>query len=196
MRVKICGITTLEDALAACEAGADAIGFVFYPKSSRYISASAARRITSVLPPFIKKIGVFVNEKCEIIDNICREAKLDMAQIHFEMDEACEAKLQTAMLRVVRAKEREDVMKHAGEYRLIDAFVDGYGGEGKRLDLGWFDGADVEHIILAGGLDAAMLDEVKRRGFYGVDVSSALEASAGRKDPIKMREFVKAAKCR
>jgi phosphoribosylanthranilate isomerase len=194
MRVKICGITNYEDATIAIENGADALGFIFYPNSPRYITPKEAKAICALLPPFVQKIGVFVNESPKTIDKICKKVKLNLAQLHFEVDEDFISKLKTPHLKVIRAKEKSDISKYEGEYRLIDAFVKNFGGEGKSVDLSWFDGVDCSKIILAGGLNATMLDAIKRFGFYGVDVNSGVEASHGKKDAQKIDEFLKRAK--
>lgn len=194
MRVKICGITNLKDALQAVDAGADALGFVFYHKSPRYITPSAAKKIIDKLPPFIERVGLFVNEGVETIDTICRYADISRAQIHFDVDEASLDVIGLPTLAVVRAKEPEDVHKFKERYRLVDAYSEVYGGTGKRLNLEWFEGVDCSKIILAGGLDAENVSEVRKLGFYGVDVSSGVELMKGQKDPIKVKQFIANAK--
>ncbi|MDR1285853.1 MAG: phosphoribosylanthranilate isomerase [Campylobacteraceae bacterium] len=194
MRVKICGITSLEDALTAINAGAEAIGFIFYPKSPRYITPKEAKKISALLPPFVQKVGVFVNETPKCIDKTCEKAKLNLAQLHFDVNKKFLSKLKTPYIKVVRAKQKSDVLKYEDEYRLIDAFTDNFGGEGKSIDLSWFDGVDCSKIILAGGLCADMLDGIKHFGFYGVDVNSGVELSYGKKDAQKVYDFVKSAK--
>lgn len=194
MRVKICGITNLKDALQAVDAGADALGFVFYHKSPRYITPSAAKKIIDKLPPFIERVGLFVNEGVETIDTICRYADISRAQIHFDVDEASLDVIGLPTLAVVRAKEPEDVHKFKERYRLVDAYSEVYGGTGKRLNLEWFEGVDCSKIILAGGLNPENVSEVRKLGFYGVDVSSGVELMKGQKDPIKVKQFIANAK--
>jgi phosphoribosylanthranilate isomerase len=196
MKVKICGITNLDDALCACEAGADAIGFVFYGKSPRLIAPKTALSISEKLPPFVKKAGLFVEQTPQEIDEICAEAKLDLAQIHAEADDSFFARLKTPFLRVIRARKREDLERFGDEYRLIDAFTEGYGGEGKRLPLEWFEGVCRSKIILAGGLKAELLSAIKPLGFYGIDVSSGVEKIRGVKDRALIAQFLRAAKSR
>ncbi len=190
MRVKICGITSYDDAMMAIEAGAHALGFVFYEPSPRYIEPSLARKIIAKLPPFVEKVALFVNEDASRIDEVCAFTKATLAQIHFEAPQELYEKLKTPYIKVVRAAKREDVRLYEGEYRLVDAYCEGYGGSGKRLNLEWFDGVDCSKIILAGGLDAANVQEAKRYGFYGVDVSSGVEKHKGVKDPKKVKEFI------
>ncbi|WP_067177087.1 phosphoribosylanthranilate isomerase [Sulfurospirillum sp. UCH001] len=194
MWVKICGITNLEDALCALNAGADALGFVFYPKSPRYITPENAKNIAEQLPMTVKKIGLFVEASPEEIGAVCKEAHMDMAQIHFEVDDAFWSALKVPYLRVVRAKETSDIEEYKGLIRLIDAHVEGYGGAGQRLDLSWFEHADCENIILAGGLSPENVEQVKPLGFYGVDVSSGVERAKGLKDHEKVEMFLKRAK--
>ncbi len=194
LRVKICGITNLEDALTAIEYGADALGFVFYNKSPRYITPQDAKTIIDKLPPFVEKVGLFVNVDVATVNNICKEAGITLAQIHFEVDEEFLSSIDVNVLPVVRAKCQKDVHKYAQNYRLVDAFCEGYGGEGKRLNLEWFEGVDCSKIILAGGLTANNLNEVKKYGFYAVDVSSGVELSKGKKDKQKIENFISNAK--
>ncbi len=194
MRVKICGITNLRDALQAIEAGADALGFVFYEKSPRYISVEDAREIVSVLPPFVERVGLFVKETTEVIDQVCLESGMSLAQIHFDVDEDFLQRLQIKSLPVVRAACRQDIEKFSDRYRLVDAFCEAYGGSGKRLNLEWFDEVDCSQIILAGGLTVENINELAPYGFYGADVSSGTEADKGIKDPHKVEQFIKHAK--
>ena len=194
MRVKICGITNLQDALHAIEMGADALGFVFYEQSPRYISVEDARDISAQLPPFIERVGLFVNEESKKIDDIVRQSSMSLAQIHFDVDELFLDSIESKTLPVVRAKRREDIEQFAGQYRLVDAYCEAYGGSGKRLNLEWFDGMDCSQIILAGGLSADNLSTLEGYGFYGVDVSSGTEAQKGIKDPKKVESFIRNAK--
>ena len=194
MRVKICGITNLEDALCAIEAGADALGFVFYPESPRYISVDTAAEIISELPPFVEKVALFVNETPERIRTICLESGCTLAQIHFDVEDDFFPAVGYPTLRVARARKPEDITAHANQYRLIDAYCEAYGGSGKRLNIEWFENVDCSKIILAGGLDPDNVASLKPYGFYGVDVSSGVEASHGKKDPRKVRRFVEEAR--
>ncbi|MAD42875.1 MAG: N-(5'-phosphoribosyl)anthranilate isomerase [Arcobacter sp.] len=192
MKVKICGITNLEDALDAINAGANALGFVFYDKSPRYIDPFEARKIVDKLPPFIQTIGLFVNEPNSFINQVCINAKMQTAQI-IDDDTFTDFKtLDSRYIKVLRAKNKDDISEVQDEYILVDAFVDGYGGEGKRLALEWFKDIDCSKMILAGGLNSSNLKELSGFNFYGVDVSSGVEASKGKKDKQKMIDFIKA----
>jgi len=194
MRVKICGITNLEDALTCVENGADAIGFVFYEKSPRYISAKDAKAIIDKLPPFVERVGLFVECEAEEVNHISKVAGISLAQIHFEAKKSFYDELDIEHIKVIRAKNRDDISKYSDEFRLVDAYVESYGGEGKRLDLDWFKDVDCSKIILAGGINSDNLKEISSFGFYGVDLSSSLEKSKGKKDRMKIENFMKAVK--
>jgi len=193
MRVKICGLTNYDDAMYASEAGADALGFVFYKKSPRYISFEETAKIIEKLPPFIQKIGLFVENTKEEIEQGAKISGIDIAQIHFDASEEFLNSIDFKTLQVIRAKSRIDILKTCG-YRLIDAYSESYGGSGKRLNLEWFNGLDCSKIIIAGGLTADNLEQLRGYGFYGVDVSSGVEAIKGKKDYQKVKDFIKNAK--
>jgi len=190
MRVKICGITNLKDAMDAINAGADALGFVFYPKSARYIEPAVARDIIKQIPPFVQSVGLFVNETAQTVNHISKISQIDLAQIHFEADETFYKELEVKAIKVVRAQSQEDLQLYNNEYRIVDAFVPEYGGEGKRLNLDWFKDIDCSRIILAGGLTANNLEELKGFKFYSLDVSSGVEVKKGLKDKQKMINFI------
>lgn len=194
-KVKICGITNLSDALVACEVGADALGFVFYRKSPRYIEPTKAKEIAQKLPPFVKKVGLFVNETPEFINEIMKKSYMDLAQIHFEVSQKFLDKLEYPYVEVIRAKSKNDIANLPKDrYFLVDAFVTSYGGEGKRVELSWFDEVDCSNIILAGGLNEKNIKEINRYDFYGVDVSSGVEKEKGIKDHNKIKNFINLAK--
>jgi len=192
-RVKICGITNLEDALAAISLGADALGFVFYPPSSRFIAPEIAAQIIAKLPPFVEKVGLFVNTEADTVNLTCKEAKLTLAQIHWDASEVFYAALDVPYLPVVRVTCKEDLTRFCGQYRLVDAFVEGYGGKGKRIEENWFEGMDCSKMILAGGLEPEHLKALRPFGFYGYDVSSGVEETKGKKSYEKMAKFLKEA---
>ena len=193
MRVKICGITNIDDALEAVNAGANALGFVFYEKSPRYVDPIKAKEIIKQLPPFVQSVGLFVNDVSSKVDFICKMCGINMAQIHFEANEQFYKSLTTKHIKVVRVKNKEDLQIYKDEYRIVDAFVESYGGEGKRINLSWFDGIDCSKIILAGGLNISNIKELKGYNFFALDVSSGVELSKGIKDKNKMNEFIKMA---
>ena len=193
MRVKICGITNLEDALDAINSGADALGFVFYEPSPRYIKPIDARNIVEELPPFIQSVGLFVNETTEFINKISKESKMQLVQIIDDENIVNYDKLEVKHLKVLRVRNKEDLQNLKDEYYLVDAFVDEFGWAGKRLALDLFKNIDCSKFILAGGLNKDNLKELNNFGFFGVDVSSAVEKEKGKKDKNKMSQFVKAA---
>lgn len=190
MRTKICGITSYKDAMIAIHAGANALGFVFYKKSPRYITPIKAKEIIDALPPFIEKVALFVNEDAETINNICHTIGATLAQLHFDVADELLHKLTTPFIRVIRAKSPEDINRHKDEYRLVDAYCEGYGGAGKQINLQWFNDIDCSKIILAGGLNPTNVTSLKKYGFYGVDVSSGVEISYGIKDAHKVKKFI------
>ncbi|MFZ2890104.1 phosphoribosylanthranilate isomerase [Sulfuricurvum sp.] len=194
MRVKICGITNYNDAINAIDVGADALGFIFYPESPRYISPEDAKTIIEKLPPFIEKVALFVNETPDFIHSICLETGCTLAQIHFDVEDDFFTQVNFPTLRVIRAQKRDDILEYSEEYRLIDAFCESFGGAGKRLNIEWFEGIDCSKIILAGGLDPDNVASLTSYGFYGVDVSSGVEASKGKKDHSKVTAFIQKAK--
>jgi len=192
-RVKICGITNLEDALVAIEAGADALGFVFYEKSPRFVTPDVVKEIVDKLPPFVERVGLFVNCEAAEVNQIMRDCNLSLAQIHFDAPEAFYDALEIKYIKVIRAKSKEDIL-NSQEFRLVDAFVESFGGEGQRIDPSWFEGVDCSHIILAGGLNRQNVAQMSQFGFYGVDVSSGVEKTKGKKDRIKVASFIKEVK--
>ena len=194
MRTKICGITSLSDAMMAIDAGTNALGFVFYKKSPRYISPINAQKIISQLPPFVEKVALFVNEEAKDIDEICKISGATLAQLHFDVSEEVCSALQTPYIRVTRAKCRQDILEYKDEYRLVDAYCEAYGGAGKRINIEWFKDIDCSKIILAGGLDSTNVSALNEYGFFGVDVSSGVEISHGKKEAQKVRDFINNAK--
>jgi len=194
LRIKICGITSLKDAQATIEAGADALGFVFYKKSPRYITADNAKEIISHLPPFVEKVGLFVNEDAETINAVAKASGITLIQLHFDVtEELCDA-LELPYIKVIRAQGPDDIEKEQNTYRLVDAYCEAYGGSGKRLNLDWFKDIDCSKIILAGGLSPENVSECLPYGFYALDVSSGVESAKGIKDPLQVSEFIHNAK--
>lgn len=193
MRVKICGITNLSDALNAINAGASALGFVFYKPSPRYIEPQKALEIVEKLPPFVQSVGLFVNENEEFINSVCKASKMQLAQIIDDENSLNYEKLETKYIKVLRVKDKKDLENLNDDYYLVDAFVDGFGGMGKRVNLELFSNLDCSKFILAGGLEKNNLKELNGFGFFGVDVSSAVEIEKGKKDKQKLIEFIKEA---
>ena len=190
MRTKIWGITSYEDAMIAIEAGADALGFVFYEQSPRYVTIPQAKSIIEKLPPFVEKVALFVNVNSSTINETCKEVGATLAQLHFDADEQTYSELTIPHIKVIRAKSKEVILNYSDEYRLVDAYCEAYGGAGKRINIEWFEDIDNSKIILAGGLDSTNVDSLKKYGFYGVDVSSGVEKSHGIKDSKKVKDFI------
>ena len=193
MRVKICGITNKQDAHNAIKAGASALGFVFYKPSPRYIEPNVALEIVNSISPFVQSVGLFVNETTDFINKTCKESKMQLAQIIDDENIVDFFKLEVKYLKVLRVKSKEDLNSLKDDYSLVDAFVDEFGGAGKRVALEWFKDINCSKFILAGGLNSQNLKEIDGYGFFAVDVSSAVEKQKGVKDNQKMIDFVKAA---
>jgi phosphoribosylanthranilate isomerase len=203
-KVKICGITNVEDALAAVEAGADAVGFVFHHASPRRVTADMVKRIVAQLPPFVLPVGVFVNEDVKIVRDWMDDCGLAVAQLHGDEATAYCDLLGRPVLKAIRLKDRGSLLALA-EYKgrsrvrgfVLDAFSTvSYGGTGQVTD--WALAAEAARsapVILAGGLTPENVAEAIRRVKpYGVDVSSGVESDPGKKDHAKMRAFINAAK--
>ena len=191
MRTKICGITSFDDAMIAINAGANALGFVFYEKSPRYVTPEQAKKIIEKLPPFVEKVALFVNENPQSINEICYASGATLAQLHFDVTKELTNQLTIPFIKVVRAQKQEDILLYSDEYRLIDAYCEAYGGAGKRINIEWFENIDCSKIILAGGLDSLNVASLKKYAFYGVDVSSGVEISHGKKDAQKVEDFIR-----
>jgi phosphoribosylanthranilate isomerase len=198
-RVKICGITRLEDALFAIEQGADALGFVFYEKSPRYISPSDAANICNQLPVFVERVGLFVNEVASTVEDITKQVGLTLLQFHGIEDEAYCARFTTNYMKAIRVKDRQDVITAFRQYPssrtiLLDTYVAGVpGGTGQSFDWNVIPVDKVSRVILAGGLSA---DNVKNAIVqlqpYGVDISGGVEAAPGIKSFDKIQSFIAA----
>ncbi|MNE27744.1 N-(5'-phosphoribosyl)anthranilate isomerase [compost metagenome] len=198
VRIKICGITRVEDALAAAEAGADAIGLVFYPKSPRAVSVHQARAIIAALPPFVTTVGLFVDaSRCEL-NEILDAVPLDVLQFHGdESAEACSG-YHRPYLKALRMKPGDDIAARVAEYPaaagiLLDTYVEGVpGGTGKAFDWSLIPAGLSRPIVLAGGLDAGnVAAAIAQVHPYAVDVSGGVEASKGIKDAEKIRSFIR-----
>ncbi|WP_115297472.1 phosphoribosylanthranilate isomerase [Ectopseudomonas mendocina] len=198
VRSKICGITRVEDALAAVEAGADAIGLVFYAKSPRAVSVEQAAEIVQALPPFVTSVGLFVNMPREQLLAVLQQVPLDLLQFHGDESPAeCEG-YGRPYIKALRVRPGENVAAAMAPYAgargiLLDTFVEGVpGGTGAAFDWSLVPQGVARPIILAGGLEAhnvaAAIRQVRP---YAVDVSGGVEASKGIKDAGKIRAFVK-----
>ncbi|KIQ31910.1 MULTISPECIES: phosphoribosylanthranilate isomerase [Pseudomonas syringae group] len=199
VRSKICGITRIEDALAAVEAGADAIGLVFYAKSPRAVSVQQARAIIAALPPFITTVGLFVNaSRCELNETLDAVA-LDMLQFHGdETPEECDG-YHRPYIKALRVKAGDDIEQVCRAYRnargiLLDTYVEGVpGGTGETFDWALIPSELSKPVILAGGLTSANVAQaIAQVKPYAVDVSGGVEKGKGIKDREKILAFMSA----
>ncbi|NBV21179.1 MAG: phosphoribosylanthranilate isomerase [Proteobacteria bacterium] len=202
-KVKICGITRLSDALAAVEAGADALGFMFFAGSKRHVDPAAAAQIIRALPPFVAKVGVFVNATAETVRATVAECGLDTLQFHGE--ETPEFCRQFAPLKVVKAFRIQNTASlnplpdYAVDAWLLDSYVPGQrGGTGERFN--WELACQAKElgrpVILAGGLSPENIaDAVQQVWPFAVDVSSGVETAPGQKDTQLVRRFIEIVRC-
>lgn len=196
-RVKICGVTSVADACAAAEAGADAVGLVFYPPSPRYIATDLAAQIVERLPPFVTTVGLFVNQSAEQVGQICSQVELDMLQFHGdESPQEC-ARHGKRFIKAVRMTPDQSVSDRAHDYRqaaalLLDSFdVEKYGGSGDTFDWQRVPEDLAIPVILAGGLNSANVQNaIKMVRPYAVDVSSGVESAPGVKSASMLQEFI------
>jgi phosphoribosylanthranilate isomerase len=201
-RIKICGLTREEDIAAAVASGADAVGFVFYAKSPRYVSPDRAAVLARAVPPFVAKVGLFVNAPAWEVRDTWATAGLTLVQYHGdETVNQCEA-AQLPYLRAVRMRPDTDLLNLHLQYAsaqalLLDAFVEGYGGGGQTFDWSCIPAnlpsAARARTVLSGGLHAANVAHgMAALQPYAVDVSSGVEAAKGIKDAAKVHQFCEA----
>ena len=200
-RVKICGITAIEDGLHAAHAGADAIGLVFYAKSPRYVEAATAAAIVRALPPFVTVVGLFVDALEDYVRAVLERVPLDLLQFHGNESPTYCARYGRPYLKAVRVREDTDLLQCAADYAaaqalLLDAYVPGVpGGTGERFDWTRIPAALAKSIVLSGGLTPDNVREaIGQVHPWAVDVSSGVEAGPGRKDPAKVSLFIERAK--
>lgn len=198
-RIKICGLTRLEDALQAAELGADALGFVFYSPSPRYVKPSVVANIVSQLPAFVTTTALFVNAPRNEIDSILSSTQIDLLQFHGDEDaQFCES-FNRPYIKALRVKKGLDILSTASLFKsaravLLDAYVPGIpGGTGHRFDWQCIPEALRSRLVLAGGLDSEnVADAVSQVRPFAVDVSGGVEADKGIKDAGKIRRFIHA----
>jgi phosphoribosylanthranilate isomerase len=202
-RVKICGITRVEDARAAADAGADAIGLVFYPKSSRYIECSAAANIIRVVGPFVTVVGLFVNATVEDVTSTLSEVDLALLQFHGDEDETYCKQFGRPYIKAIRMEQGLDVAEAMSQYPSASGFLfdawnkDKYGGTGETFewnrmpDLNDRPYSNNNALILAGGLTPGNVAEaVAATKPYAVDVSGGVEISPGIKSEQLIQQFI------
>jgi phosphoribosylanthranilate isomerase len=199
-RVKICGITREEDLEAAVSTGADALGFVFYPSSPRFLTAKRAAELVRRLPPFVTSVGLFVNPEAAFVEDVLCHAPLDLLQ--FQGDESpgfCE-QFRHPYLKVARMRPGVDLVEFARAFAsarglLLDAYVEGYGGAGQVFDWSLVPRNLPLPVVLAGGLTAENISSaIRKLRPWAVDVSSGVEQAKGIKDAAKIAAFIAAVK--
>lgn len=196
-RVKICGITCLEDAQQAIKAGADALGFVFYPPSPRYVEPHVAAEIIAAIPPFVTCVGLFVDAPAEQVAAIAERCQLDLLQFHGAETEADCKRHHRPYIKALRIRPEMDVAAAVAAYpsaraMLLDSYVKGVpGGTGESFNWQLIPEALRPKIILAGGLEVEnVASAVEQVAPYAVDVSGGVEREKGRKCPQKVQEFI------
>lgn len=196
-RIKICGITRVEDALAAAHSGADALGLVFYDRSPRYVTLEQTARLAAAIPPFVTLVGLFVNPSTEDVQEILRQVPLDVLQFHGEEEPKFCAQFNRPYLKAVRVKYGVDLVQCAARYKdaqglLLDAFIEGtHGGTGVSFDWTLIPHNLPLSVVLSGGLHVNnVVDAIKQVRPWAVDVSSGVEAAKGIKDVAKIATFI------
>jgi phosphoribosylanthranilate isomerase len=197
--VKICGITSLDDALACVDAGADALGFNFWPKSKRHIAVDRAAAIAKRVPPNVRTVGVFVNPSESDVDRAFGSGAIDLAQLHGDETPDFCRRFSGRYIKALRLRDAASLAgmaEYACDFVLVDADTPGYGGSGQRADTSLAaEAARTRRVILAGGLTPDnVADAVAEVKPYGVDVAGGVEREPGVKDWIKVAAFVQAAK--
>ena len=196
VKVKICGITNLDDATAAVEMGADLLGFNFYPKSPRYLTVEKAIEIIDQIPTFVDTAGIFVNPTVEQIKEITDHGFLNWMQLHGdETPQFCDTLKQfhVKTIKAIRVKSAEDIAnirQFHTDAILLDAFNSKlYGGTGETFDWDLIGDINTRRIFLAGGINHENAADAVRTGVYGIDACSGIESSPGKKDHNKMRQL-------
>jgi len=197
-KIKICGITNMEDALLAVDLGADALGFIFYKESKRYIRPEKAYEIISKLPPFTTTVGVFVNQELDEINDIKEKTGFDAIQLHGDESPGFCRGLEGRVIKAVRVSESIDpkeVETYPVQAILFDTYsTKGYGGTGESFRWSIIRDLNIsKRIILSGGLTPENVSQAIRIADpYAVDVSSGVEEYPGRKSPERLKKFIEA----
>lgn len=195
MKVKICGITNLEDARICVEYNVDAVGFIFYEKSKRYIMFEKAKEIINQLPPFLMKVGVFVNEEANFVNESAQQIGLNVVQLHGDESAAYISKIHLPVIKAFRVDEKFE-WAVIDNYKNCSIMLDSYspnelGGTGKTFEWNSIPSKYKNKIILSGGIAIEKLEQIfSEIKPAAIDVSSSLEISPGKKDPKKLKEFL------
>jgi phosphoribosylanthranilate isomerase len=199
-RIKICGITREEDLDAAVAAGADAVGFVFYPPSPRCLTPVRAAELARRVPPFVSRVGLFVNEDEDTVAATLEVVPLELVQFHGDEDAAYCQEFGKPYLKAARMRPGLDLLEYAHAFRsaqalLLDAYVEGYGGIGQTFDWSLIPKQLPLPMILSGGLHAGnVVGAIRDLRPWAVDVSSGVELAKGIKDAARIAAFVAAVK--
>ncbi len=201
IRVKICGITRVEDALAAVNAGADAIGLVFYAASPRFVTIAQAQQIVAAIPPFVSVVGLFVNATTAEIESVLSQVRIDIVQFHGDESEHDCQQIKLPYYKAIRVKSDTNLLQCAVEFSgakalLLDTYSEAaFGGTGQVFDWGLIPQNLTKPVILAGGLVSENVAlAIKQVRPYAVDVSGGVEISKGIKDVAKIAAFMQAVK--
>ena len=195
-RIKICGITRVQDARAAAECGADAIGLVFYPPSPRYLSTERAVELRDALPPFVQTVALFVNPDAAQVAQVLQRVRPGLLQFHGEETPDFCGQFGVPFVKACRMKPGGDALEYLRPFSraaawLFDSHVPEYGGVGEGFDLSLMPVVKEKPVILSGGLSPANVAEAIRRVRpWGVDVSSGVESAKGVKDAAKIAAFM------
>ncbi len=195
-RIKICGITRPEDAHAAVELGADALGLVFYAASPRHVSIEQAWEIVRSVPPFVTLVGLFVNESKLAVRRVMEAVPIQLLQFHGDEEESFCCSFHAPYIKAARVRPGLDLLKYAASYPsalglLLDAYTEGFGGGGRTFDWSLIPPGLPKPLILSGGLDAGnVAGAVGAVRPWAVDVSSGVEAAKGIKDAAKIAAFI------
>lgn len=195
-RIKICGITRAQDRDAAIVAGADALGFVFYPPSPRYIEPARAAALVAGMPAFVNRVGLFVNAAAAEVSAVLEQVPLDLLQFHGDEDAAYCRQFGRPWIKAARVRPGLDLLEFAAAFEgacglLLDAFVDGYGGGGDVFDWSLIPPSLPLPVILSGGLNPDnVASAIRAVRPWAVDVSSGVEAAKGIKDAEKISRFI------
>lgn len=195
MKVKICGITNLEDARLCAGYSTDAIGFIFYEKSKRYVTFEKAKEIINQLPPFLMKVGVFVNEEAEIVNESAQKIGLNLVQLHGDESAEYVSEIKLPVIKAFRVDEKFDwtaIDNYKNCVIMLDSFSQNeYGGTGNTFEWNTIPTKYKNKIILSGGITIDKLEQIfSEIKPAAIDVSSSLEISPGKKDPQKLKEFL------
>jgi len=199
-RIKICGLTREEDLDTALAAGVDAVGFVFYPKSPRVLTVERAAQLAHRVPPFVSRVGLFVNEEGAVVTSVLKNVPLETLQFHGEETASYCEQFGKPYIKAARMKPGLDLLEYASSFPsaqavLLDAYVEGYGGAGQPFDWSLIPNDLPLPVILSGGLTTENVQEgIDRLRPWAVDVSSGVEIAKGIKDATKIAAFVAAVK--